>query len=96
MEDIATLRSGFAGLHSPPDKGRAIRTRRRPRPVAPRHRESATRPAANPRFYTFPNGAQGAEVEVDPETGEVLVLRYVAVDDYGTLVKPPLPQAQAP
>lgn len=44
--------------------------------------------------YTFPNGAQVAEVEVDPDTGEVSLLRYVAVDDYGTLVNPLLAEAQ--
>lgn len=43
---------------------------------------------------TFPNGAQTAEVEVDPQTGEVALLRYVAVDDYGTLINPLLTEAQ--
>lgn len=43
---------------------------------------------------TFPNGAQAAEVEVDPDTGEVVLLRYVAVDDYGTLINPLLTEAQ--
>ncbi|MGO4739069.1 xanthine dehydrogenase family protein molybdopterin-binding subunit [Bosea sp. 2KB_26] len=43
---------------------------------------------------TFPNGAQTAEVEIDPETGAVTLLRYVAVDDYGTLVNPLLTEAQ--
>ncbi|MGN6095096.1 MAG: xanthine dehydrogenase family protein molybdopterin-binding subunit [Bosea sp. (in: a-proteobacteria)] len=43
---------------------------------------------------TFPNGAQVAEVEVDPDTGEVSLLRYLAVDDYGTLVNPLLAEAQ--
>lgn len=43
---------------------------------------------------TFPNGAQAAEVEVDPQTGEVVLLRYVAVDDYGTLINPLLTEAQ--
>lgn len=43
---------------------------------------------------TFPNGAQAAEVEIDPETGAVTLLRYVAVDDYGTLINPLLTEAQ--
>jgi len=43
---------------------------------------------------TFPNGAQTAEVEVDPQTGEVTLLRYVAVDDYGTLINPLLTESQ--
>jgi carbon-monoxide dehydrogenase large subunit len=37
---------------------------------------------------TFPNGAHAAEVEVDPETGEVTLCRYTAVDDYGRLLNP--------
>jgi carbon-monoxide dehydrogenase large subunit len=35
---------------------------------------------------TFPNGCHIAEVEVDPETGKVLVVRYTAVDDCGTVL----------
>jgi carbon-monoxide dehydrogenase large subunit len=41
-------------------------------------------------LVTFPNGCQLAEVEVDPETGLVRLLRYTAVDDYGRLVNPML------
>jgi carbon-monoxide dehydrogenase large subunit len=41
-------------------------------------------------LVTFPNGCQVAEVEVDPETGLVRLLRYTAVDDYGRLVNPML------
>ncbi len=44
--------------------------------------------------FTFPNGAQVAEVEIDPETGAVAIERYVAVDDYGTLINPLLAEAQ--
>jgi len=44
--------------------------------------------------YTFPNGCHVAEVEVDPETGTVALLRYCAVDDYGTLVNPLLAEGQ--
>jgi carbon-monoxide dehydrogenase large subunit len=39
-------------------------------------------------IITFPNGCHVAEVEVDPETGEVTLDRYTAVDDYGTLINP--------
>ena len=42
----------------------------------------------------FPNGCHVAEVEVDPETGEVLLQSYVAVDDFGTLVNPMLAEGQ--
>ena len=37
---------------------------------------------------TFPNGVHIAEVEIDPETGAVDLLRYVAVDDFGTILNP--------
>lgn len=51
--------------------------------------------ARNPgEDFVFPNGAHAAEVEVDPETGAVALLRYVAVDDYGILVNPLLTEGQ--
>jgi carbon-monoxide dehydrogenase large subunit len=45
-------------------------------------------------LVTFPSGAHAAEVEVDPETGAVALLRYQAVDDYGALVNPMLTRGQ--
>ncbi len=39
---------------------------------------------------TFPSGCHVAEVEVDPGTGVVTIVRYVAVDDYGRMVNPML------
>ncbi|WP_428536543.1 xanthine dehydrogenase family protein molybdopterin-binding subunit [Rhodopila sp.] len=39
-------------------------------------------------IITFPNGCHIAEVEVDPDTGMVVLDRYTAVDDYGTLINP--------
>ncbi len=36
----------------------------------------------------FPNGCHVAEVEVDPETGVVQVVRYTGVNDFGTVVNP--------
>ena len=42
----------------------------------------------------FPNGCHIAEVEIDPETGAVALERYVAVDDFGTLVNPMLAEGQ--
>jgi carbon-monoxide dehydrogenase large subunit len=35
---------------------------------------------------TFPNGCHIAEVEVEPETGEVALVGYYAVDDCGTML----------
>lgn len=36
----------------------------------------------------FPNGCHVAEVEIDPETGVTRVVRYTAVNDFGTVVNP--------
>jgi carbon-monoxide dehydrogenase large subunit len=43
---------------------------------------------------TFPNGCHAAEVEIDPETGKVALLRYTAVNDFGRVVNPLLLEAQ--
>ena len=37
---------------------------------------------------TFPNGTHVCELEVDPETGHVHILRYTIVDDFGVTVNP--------
>jgi carbon-monoxide dehydrogenase large subunit len=37
---------------------------------------------------TFPNGCHVCELEVDPETGEVWIDRYVVVDDVGKVINP--------
>jgi carbon-monoxide dehydrogenase large subunit len=36
----------------------------------------------------FPNGCAICEVEVDPETGEVVITRYACVDDVGRCINP--------
>jgi carbon-monoxide dehydrogenase large subunit len=41
-----------------------------------------------PSASTFPNGCHVCELEIDPETGLVQVLRYVVVDDFGIVVNP--------
>ncbi|TAK84832.1 MAG: xanthine dehydrogenase family protein molybdopterin-binding subunit [Betaproteobacteria bacterium] len=43
---------------------------------------------------SFPNGCHVAEVEIDPETGAVEVVRYSAVNDFGTVVNPMLVEGQ--
>ncbi len=45
-------------------------------------------------LVTFPNGCHAAEVEIDPETGVVSLERYIALDDFGTLVNPLLTAGQ--
>ena len=43
---------------------------------------------------TFPFGAHVAVVEVDTETGEVRLVRHVAVDDCGRVLNPALVEGQ--
>jgi len=43
---------------------------------------------------TYPNGCHIAEVEVEPETGEVEIVSYVACDDAGNLVNPQIVHGQ--
>ncbi len=42
----------------------------------------------------FPNGCHICEVEIDPETGKVDVVRYSSVNDFGTIVNPMLVAGQ--
>ena len=44
--------------------------------------------------YVFSSGAYAAVVEIDPETGELEVLRLAAVDDAGRIVNPLLAHGQ--
>ncbi len=44
--------------------------------------------------HAFPSGAHVAEVEIDPETGELAVVNYVAVDDCGTVYNHTLVEGQ--
>jgi carbon-monoxide dehydrogenase large subunit len=43
---------------------------------------------------SFPNGVHLAEVEIDPETGSLMLDRYSVVDDFGVLVAPNLVEGQ--
>ncbi|MEM7733447.1 MAG: molybdopterin cofactor-binding domain-containing protein, partial [Pseudomonadota bacterium] len=43
---------------------------------------------------SFPNGAHIAEVEIDPETGQVTVDRYSVTDDFGNMINPMLAEGQ--
>jgi aerobic carbon-monoxide dehydrogenase large subunit len=42
--------------------------------------------AFSPEIPNFPNGCHVCELEIDPETGATQVLRYVVVDDVGTVI----------
>jgi carbon-monoxide dehydrogenase large subunit len=42
----------------------------------------------DPANFTFPYSAHLAEVEIEADTGEVKITRYVAVDDVGNVINP--------
>src|SRR5262249_57508836 len=48
----------------------------------------------DPENLVFPFGAHICAVEVDTETGEVGVVKYVAVDDVGPVVNPMIVEGQ--
>jgi aerobic carbon-monoxide dehydrogenase large subunit len=48
----------------------------------------------DPENFVFPFGAHACVVDVDPETGNVDVVRYVAVDDCGPAINPLLIDGQ--
>jgi len=48
----------------------------------------------DPPNFAFSNGAHVCELEVDPETGEVALLSYHAVDDIGTVINPLIVEGQ--
>ena len=44
--------------------------------------------------HTFPNGCHMAEVEIDPETGTIELMRYSVCDDFGKTVNPLIVRGQ--
>ncbi|WP_049996507.1 xanthine dehydrogenase family protein molybdopterin-binding subunit [Halococcus sediminicola] len=48
----------------------------------------------DPENFTFPFGTHVAVVEVDPESGEIDIERYVAVDDCGKQINPMIVEGQ--
>jgi len=42
----------------------------------------------------FPNGCHVAEVEIDPQTGLIAVVKYTSVNDFGTVINPMLVEGQ--
>ncbi|MFC6718964.1 xanthine dehydrogenase family protein molybdopterin-binding subunit [Natrialbaceae archaeon GCM10025810] len=48
----------------------------------------------DPENFTFPFGTHVAVVEIEPETGEVDLQRYVAVDDCGEQINPMIVEGQ--
>jgi carbon-monoxide dehydrogenase large subunit len=50
--------------------------------------------ASEPVPAVFPNGCHVAEVEVDPETGAIEVVKYASANDFGTVINPMLVEGQ--
>src|SRR6266540_793030 len=48
----------------------------------------------DPPNFSWPSGTHIAVVEVDTETGDVDLIRYVAVDDVGTVINPKVVEGQ--
>jgi len=97
-EDLDYERGTFT-VKGAPDKARTVAAlafsawtgHNLPDGVTPGFEETAVHDPAN---LVFPFGAHVCVVEVDTETGEVEVLKYVAVDDIGTVINPKLVDGQ--
>jgi carbon-monoxide dehydrogenase large subunit len=48
----------------------------------------------DPPNFTYPSGTHVCVVEVDPETGRVEIVKYVAVDDCGNVINPMIVDGQ--
>ncbi|HEY8792864.1 MAG TPA: molybdopterin cofactor-binding domain-containing protein, partial [Gaiellaceae bacterium] len=48
----------------------------------------------DPPNFSWPSGTHIAVVEVDTETGNVDLIRYIAVDDVGTVINPTVVEGQ--
>ncbi len=48
----------------------------------------------DPANFTYPAGTHICEVEIDPETGVVEIVKYTAVDDFGTVINPMIVEGQ--
>ena len=48
----------------------------------------------DPLNFTYPAGTHICEVEVDPDTGVVDIVDWVAVDDFGTVINPMIVEGQ--
>ncbi len=48
----------------------------------------------DPKNFTFPSGCHICEVEIDPDTGVVEIVRFVAADDFGRIINPMIVEGQ--
>jgi aerobic carbon-monoxide dehydrogenase large subunit len=63
----------------------AFQPARLPAGIEPGLYENAT---YQPTRDTYPNSCHVAEVEIDPDTGTVALVKYLVVDDVGTVINP--------
>ncbi len=97
-EDVE-LADGKFSIKGSPDKGLTIGdiamaayvTRDVPDDMEPGLEEQAF---YDPENFVFPFGAHACVVDVDPDTGNVDVVRYVAIDDCGPAINPKLIDGQ--
>ncbi len=97
-EDLEYERGKFS-VKGAPDRAKAIgelafsawTAHNLPDGLEPGIEETAVYDAQN---FVFPYGAHICVVEVDTETGKVDVLKYVAVDDVGTIINPQIVDGQ--
>jgi len=91
--------SGKIYVHGSPGKAKsfgevalaAYTAHNLPEGMEPGLEESAWYDPAN---FTFPNTCHIVQVEVDRDTGEVTIQRYVAVDDMGKVINPMIVEGQ--
>jgi carbon-monoxide dehydrogenase large subunit len=96
-EEDVEFAEGMLRVRGAPDKAKtvpevafsAFLAHDLPDGVEPGLEESAT---FDPVNNTFPSGAHVCVVEVDTETGLATIVKYVAVDDCGTIVNPMIVQ----
>jgi carbon-monoxide dehydrogenase large subunit len=48
----------------------------------------------DPKNFTFPSGAYIAEIEIDPDTGDLEICSFTASDDFGRIVNPMIVSGQ--
>jgi carbon-monoxide dehydrogenase large subunit len=48
----------------------------------------------DPKNFTFPSGAYVAEIEIDPDTGQLEICSFNASDDFGRIVNPMIVSGQ--
>lgn len=97
--DLA-LADGRIAVRGAPDRGLALAAVARTAYLDPQALPPGVEPGlAAARTYdpppmTYSNATHACAVEVDPDTGAVRILRYVVVEDAGTLINPAVVEGQ--